>query len=131
MDDRPETERPDPLEHEQAKAQLQRFVSTGMRTYGWLIAVQSVIMVGLVAAVIYLLVGQANATRSIQAAAQKAVSQANAAKGNNDRRWCSTMDLLTQVPVTAPSNAAANPSKETSYKLYEDFLQLKREFGCD
>lgn len=45
-------------------------------------------------------------------------------------QWCDTLDLLTSQPVTPPADPAANPSREGQYKLYEDFVHLKAEFGC-
>jgi hypothetical protein len=48
----------------------------------------------------------------------------------NNARWCSTMKLLTATPVPYPANAAANPSRVATYQLYEDFVALKKEFGC-
>lgn len=44
--------------------------------------------------------------------------------------WCSTLDLLTKTPVPKPVNPAANPSRVEAYLLYEDFLQIKVNFGC-
>lgn len=49
----------------------------------------------------------------------------------SDHRWCATMSLLTGDPVPKPSDPTANPSRESSYLLYVDFTQLKRDFNCD
>lgn len=45
-------------------------------------------------------------------------------------QWCDTMRLLTSHPVPAPSNAAANPSRENAYRFYSDFKMLKERLGC-
>lgn len=45
-------------------------------------------------------------------------------------RWCSTLSLLTEHSVEQPSNPQANPSREEQYRLYSDFQELKRQFGC-
>lgn len=52
------------------------------------------------------------------------------AVSRNDRQWCETLRLLTSQPVTPPSDPAQNPSRVASYKLYEDFVHVKAEFGC-
>ena len=49
----------------------------------------------------------------------------------SDARWCSTLELLTSRPVNPPSNVAKNPSREADYRLYLDFVQLRRDFGCN
>jgi hypothetical protein len=48
----------------------------------------------------------------------------------SQRQWCETLTLITSVPVPAPADPAANPSREGQYRLYEDFLQVQRRFGC-
>lgn len=48
----------------------------------------------------------------------------------SDQRWCATMNLLTGDPVAKPSDPKANPSRQASYLLYVDFIQLKSEFHC-
>jgi hypothetical protein len=92
------------------------------------------VIVGLVAAVIYLLVAQANANHSSQVATQQAAIAAKKvaaeAVATDDHRWCATMALLTGTPIQPPADPAANPSRVQDYKLYENFLTLKREFKC-
>ena len=44
--------------------------------------------------------------------------------------WCSTLDLLTARPVPRPASPEANPSREQSYILYADFLDLRHRLGC-
>lgn len=96
-----------------------------MRRPIWVIvAILGVLVVMLTGAVIWLIVQNSADTSRV---AQEVV----AAQEASDHRWCATMDLLTIVPVAAPKNAAANPSRESSYQLYVDFTALKKSFGCD
>lgn len=44
--------------------------------------------------------------------------------------WCQTLDLLTSRPVPRPADPAANPSREQTYILYSDFLDLRHRLGC-
>lgn len=46
------------------------------------------------------------------------------------QQWCTTLDLLTRTPVPKPADPKGNPSRETAYELYADFMSLKRQFGC-
>lgn len=48
----------------------------------------------------------------------------------SQHHWCDTLSLLTQHPVPAPSDPAADPSRQGQYLLYQDFVRLKGEFGC-
>lgn len=48
----------------------------------------------------------------------------------SQREWCDALNVLTSQPVPAPANPAQNPSREAAYRLYEDFVQVKQEFGC-
>lgn len=83
-----------------------------------------VCMLLLIGAVIWLAVVVAGNTS--QNEHQIAVNQAA-----SDHRWCSTFDLLAGEKVPAPPDPAANPSRESSYKLYQDFVTLKSEFNCN
>ena len=49
---------------------------------------------------------------------------------SNNARWCATLELLTAQPVAKPSDPGANPSRESSYKLYLDFVELRHDFRC-
>ena len=49
---------------------------------------------------------------------------------NSQEHWCTTLDLLTSVPVAKPSSPTTNPSREGQYKLYSDFVLLKSSLGC-
>jgi hypothetical protein len=51
--------------------------------------------------------------------------------GRANRQWCDTLALLTSTPVSAPSNPASNPSRVAAYHLYEDFVHLRGQFGCN
>jgi hypothetical protein len=46
-------------------------------------------------------------------------------------QWCATLDLLTKNKVPYPANPSANPSRLEAYILFEDFVKLRGEFGCD
>jgi hypothetical protein len=48
----------------------------------------------------------------------------------SDHRWCTTLTLLTSQRVPKPADPAANPSREESYRLYSDFVKLRRDLGC-
>lgn len=48
----------------------------------------------------------------------------------SQHHWCDTLSLLTEHPVSAPANPAADPSRQGQYLLYQDFVRLKGEFGC-
>lgn len=119
----PLPERPDPLTDIQTKELLEQATRQSMRTLWWLIAIQTLVIVGLVAAVVYLLVSNANATRNTQVAIQQAIQQ-------DDGKWCATVDLLTSHPVTKPTDPSSNQSRAASYALYQDFMTLKEEFHC-
>lgn len=54
------------------------------------------------------------------------VWQINAAQ----QTWCQTLDLLTAHPVAKPTNPAANPSRVTAYRLYNDFVTQRERIGC-
>lgn len=45
-------------------------------------------------------------------------------------QWCDTLKLLTSHPVMRPVNPAANPSRLEAWQLYQDFVSLRRTFGC-
>lgn len=47
---------------------------------------------------------------------------------SNNRKWCTTLQLLTATPVPSPS--AGNPSRAVNYRLYRDFVDLQNQFGC-
>jgi len=46
------------------------------------------------------------------------------------QQWCTTLNLLTRTPVPKPADPKSNPSRETAYELYADFLSLRQQFGC-
>lgn len=48
----------------------------------------------------------------------------------SQHHWCDALATLTQKPVPPPSNPAADPSRQESYILYQEFVKLKGEFGC-
>jgi cytochrome oxidase assembly protein ShyY1 len=45
-------------------------------------------------------------------------------------QWCDTLRLLTSHPVPKPSDPAVNPSRYQDYQYYQNFLTLRRRFGC-
>jgi hypothetical protein len=119
----PFPEHPDPNQHYQAKTDLQRFASAGMKVYWWLVFCQGLVIAGLIGAVVYLVIAQAHATQHVQIAAHQAVL-------DNDAKWCSIMRLLTATPVTAPPNPTTNVAREQQYELYLGFVTIREEFGC-
>lgn len=63
-------------------------------------------------------------------AAASSLAMSDWAVSRNDRQWCDSLNILTSQPVSPPSDPAQNPSREASYKLYRDFVQIRKEFGC-
>lgn len=59
-----------------------------------------------------------------------AVWQAQQGTAAANREWCTVLDLLTRKPVTKPADPVAKPAREAQFELYQDFVQLKRQFGC-
>jgi hypothetical protein len=49
---------------------------------------------------------------------------------HSQQQWCDTITLLTTTPVPSPSDPANNPSRVAEYRLYKDFVTLKRRFNC-
>jgi hypothetical protein len=43
---------------------------------------------------------------------------------------CPIVRLVIAHPVPRPSNPAANPSRVATYQMYEDFVIVKRQYGC-
>lgn len=52
------------------------------------------------------------------------------ALADTQRKFCGVVDGVTAVPVPRPADAAANPSRETSYEWYERFVTLHKSLGC-
>lgn len=48
----------------------------------------------------------------------------------NDRKFCQVITGVTAVPVPRPPDAAANPSREKQFELYEKFVRLGEGLGC-
>lgn len=40
------------------------------------------------------------------------------------------LSRATATPMPRPSDPAQNPSRMATYRLYEDFLTVRNEFGC-
>jgi hypothetical protein len=95
----------------------------GDRLVAAFVTVTLLLFAVLVGLVVYLLVAQRSYTN--QVANQVATSVAAA-----DHRWCTTVELLTATPIGPPANPAQNPSRVATYKLYLDFIALKKAFGC-
>lgn len=115
----PEEHSPEDIDHQYSNSILR------IKRLIWsIMVIQSVVLLCLLGAVIFLLVqnGDNNAHVTQQVEQNQSLS---------DHRWCATMDLLTQVPVQKPADPTANPSREASYQLYVDFVALKASFGCD
>jgi hypothetical protein len=66
------------------------------------------------------------------AAAAVTVSIATAQRdiGQSQQQWCDALQLLTASPVPRPADPAGNPSRESEYRLYQDFVRLRKVFGC-
>lgn len=69
----------------------------------------------------------ATAKSDEDAAVIKAVK---AAVSYSNSQWCGALDIITSSPVAKPVNPAANPSRETNYKLYLAFTGVEGKFGC-
>jgi hypothetical protein len=48
----------------------------------------------------------------------------------SQHHWCDALNTLTQNKIATPVNPAQNPSRVEAYNLYQEFIQLKGEFGC-
>ena len=49
---------------------------------------------------------------------------------SSQRKWCTTLDLLTSQPVPKPSDPAGNQSREQNYQFYVDLVRLRDGFEC-
>ena len=47
-----------------------------------------------------------------------------------NHKFCQVISGVTAVPVPAPADPAANPSREKQFELYEQFVSLGRGLGC-
>lgn len=104
-------------------AQLTSLVHHSRRYIYLVLALMGVLVLLLTGTVVWLVV-------DTNGAASRNAAQIAQNQQASDRRWCATLRLLTSNPVSPPANAAANPSREASYLLYVDFLQLRSDFGC-
>jgi hypothetical protein len=59
-----------------------------------------------------------------------AIWQARQSVSTSDRRWCSTLALLTARPVPRPADPKANPSREDAWRFYVNLRTLEHHFGC-
>ena len=48
----------------------------------------------------------------------------------SQHHWCSALNTLTSHAVPKTSDPAANPSRVEAYTLYQQFVQIKGDFGC-
>lgn len=48
----------------------------------------------------------------------------------SQHHWCDALTTLTQNPVPKPPDPNADPSRQESYVLYQEFVRLRGEFGC-
>jgi hypothetical protein len=48
----------------------------------------------------------------------------------NNRNWCSALEVLTAVKQAPPADPTANPSRVETYELYTDFMAIEKRFGC-
>jgi hypothetical protein len=49
---------------------------------------------------------------------------------SNNQQWCDALKILTQDTVPSPADPKANPSREQTYLLYEDFMKIHEHFRC-
>lgn len=57
--------------------------------------------------------------------------RADEAVRNSQQVLCGIVDLVTASPVPQPADPRANPSRETSYRFYQAFVTVGREYRCD
>ena len=48
----------------------------------------------------------------------------------SNHNWCAALEILTQHVVPAPADPKANPSRETSFLLYQSLKGLEARFRC-
>lgn len=49
---------------------------------------------------------------------------------NSNHKWCQIVTSITAMPVPKPADPTANPSRERSWEIYVQFVELKRSLGC-
>jgi len=54
----------------------------------------------------------------------------NHALSANNQQWCTALAILTKTPVAYPADPKANPSRVSTYDLYESFRYIEGKFGC-
>lgn len=59
-----------------------------------------------------------------------AVMVSLSAVNSSNHKWCQIVTSLTAVPVPKPPDPTANPSRERSWEIYVQFVELKRSLGC-
>lgn len=47
-----------------------------------------------------------------------------------NQQWCAALTVLTQEKQNPPADPHADPSREESFLLYQDLVDLKHRFGC-
>jgi hypothetical protein len=43
---------------------------------------------------------------------------------------CPIVRLVTAKPIPRPTDPAKNPSRVANYEFYEDFAQVRQQYGC-
>lgn len=56
--------------------------------------------------------------------------RAGQAVRQSQQALCGIVNLVTATPVPKPANPASNPSRETSYRFYQAFVIVGRQYHC-
>jgi hypothetical protein len=56
--------------------------------------------------------------------------RADQAVRQSEQVLCGIVNLVTASPVPAPADPSANPSRESSYRFYEAFVTVGRQYHC-
>ena len=49
---------------------------------------------------------------------------------SSQHNWCQALRTITEHPVPKPTDPNNNPSRRQAYILYQEFVNLKGDFGC-
>lgn len=90
---------------------------------GAVVVLVAVVAAAAAATIISINAGRNAGREAAQIAAARDVSE-------SQRYWCDALILITSTPVPAPANPAAHQAQMTEYRLYLDFVTLRKVFGC-
>jgi hypothetical protein len=111
-----------------AEALVQNLIKAD-RKRKWQVRVLGVVSVLLIVVSVFTALGyfsNRDAAAGIKNNARGAVAYTNTVVQHE----CQALELLTRTPVPKPSDPAANPSREVSYKTYEALVFWKHSDGC-